>query len=286
MFGFIVVTMFSIGLTVTAQEILGTLQRRSLIIRTLIANLILVPILGLILIYVFTLPPDVEVAVAMLALAPGGMQAIQFTRAVKEERALAVGILFLLSVAALVLSPVLAAGVAIIQTSYKLPYGRLFILIIVLLLVPLLMGFVLEERVPAAARRAQKPVVILANVLFLAGSIYPMTLKRGAVREVGLKSAGVMLILILGSMLIGWLLGGPNKGSRQVLMVNTSMRNAGLCLLVGLEAFPETAVYLAVLAYMLLMVSPNGLVAIFLIIKKRREKYRSSKSDRESDNDE
>ncbi len=277
-FVFIFVTMFSIGSTVTAGEILDTLRRRGLVIRTLLANLVLVPLLGLLLVEVFPVPADIKAAILMISLAPGGMQALQFTSKVKGQQAVAAGILFILTIVALVVSPVLVRGVAIIETSYKLPYARLITLIVVLLVLPLLAGFAAEATAPVAARRAQKPIIILSNVLFIASVIVPMALKKGAVREIGGKSVAVMLILILGSMVIGWLMGGPDKGSRQVLTITTSMRNVGLALLVGLAAFPGRAVYIAVLAYMLLMVPPNAVFTIYHGIKSRRG--RTSESER------
>jgi hypothetical protein len=52
-----------------------------------------------------------------------------------------------------------------------------------------------------------------------------------------------MLLLLLLSMLIGWLIGGPDRESRRVLATATSMRNVIVVLYVARYCFPGTSVY-------------------------------------------
>jgi BASS family bile acid:Na+ symporter len=79
-----------------------------------------------------------------------------------------------------------------------------------------------------------------------------------------------MLILILVSMLIGWVLGGPDKNDRRVLATGTSMRNAAICLLIAQKSFPDTGVDVVVIAFSALMVPPNMLFTLYEIIKNKR----------------
>ena len=79
-----------------------------------------------------------------------------------------------------------------------------------------------------------------------------------------------MLILILVSMLIGWVLGGPDKNDRRVLATGTSMRNAAICLLIAQKSFPDTGVDVVVIAFSAFMVPPNMLFTLYEIIKNKR----------------
>ena len=78
-----------------------------------------------------------------------------------------------------------------------------------------------------------------------------------------------MLVFILGSMIIGWLLGGPCAETRRVLASASSMRNAALCLLIANCDFPHTKVPATVLAFSALMLPPNLLLTLYALIRNR-----------------
>ena len=78
-FLFIIAAMLSIGLRVTGGEIVAVLKDTRLMAKVFLANLVLVPLLGLLIVKVFTLNVDCQVGILLLALAPGGGNAIQFT---------------------------------------------------------------------------------------------------------------------------------------------------------------------------------------------------------------
>ena len=58
------------------------------------------------------------------------------------------------------------------------------------------------------------------------------------------------------SLVLGWKLGGPERGARQVVAMGTSNRNIALALLVALQSFAGTPVVSAVVG--------NGLLLIML----------------------
>ncbi len=80
-----------------------------------------------------------------------------------------------------------------------------------------------------------------------------------------------MLGLILGGMVLGWLLGGPQAHTRNVLATGTSMRNAALCLMIALSSFAETKAVVAVVAFSGLMIFPNMLFTVYEVIRGRRQ---------------
>jgi len=68
-----------------------------------------------------------------------------------------------------------------------------------------------------------------------------------------------MLLLLLLSMLIGWLIGGPDGESRRVMATSTSMRSVIVVLYVARYCFPGTDVYMVPVVYLSLMVPANML---------------------------
>ena len=73
---FLTTTMAAIGLQVAIGEIVAALGHRSLMIRSLVANLIVVPALRLPLVRIVPMSRDAGVGLILLAAAPGGLIAI------------------------------------------------------------------------------------------------------------------------------------------------------------------------------------------------------------------
>ncbi|MHC9541331.1 MAG: bile acid:sodium symporter family protein [Vulcanimicrobiota bacterium] len=267
---FIVTAMLSIGLKVTGGEIAASFKDTRLMARVFLANLVLVPLLGFLIVKVFTLPVDCQVGILLLAFAPGGGNAIQFTGKIKSHIAHAAGTLFLLNILALLGTPLMANWILPAQAEVSFPYSRIIGLLIALLLLPLLAGCYIRRQFPEFAERISRPAVIISNVAFISLIILTMAVKKGAMKELGWQLIAALLVLIVGSMIIGWCLGGPEKGTRRVAAANTSMRNAALCLMLAVAGLPERNVDLVVLAFMALMVPPNMLFFVYHTIREKR----------------
>jgi BASS family bile acid:Na+ symporter len=269
---FLVSTMFSIGLAVTAGEILTTLRDYGLMARMLFANVILVPLIGLGLVAIFRLPTDIEAALLLLASAPGGIQTPQFTGKVKGHLGFAAALMFLLSIAALLITPLIAEAILPIETKLTLPYPHVIGAMALFMLAPLLAGFAFQRIAGSFARRFYKPVLLISNLSFVMTVILTMAIKKQALRTLDMKALAAMAILIVLSMVVGWWLGGPEKGARRIGAVATSMRNTGICLLIAVTGFPGRAVDTAVLAFMALMVPPNMLFTAYHSVRGKRRR--------------
>ena len=266
---FLVSVMLSVGLEVTGRQILDALRNVRLMGRALLANLVLVPLLGLLLVRLVPMPPDVAAGVLILAAAPGAPFAVQFTSKVKDAVAFAATLLFVLTLVALVVTAPLAGFPLQVDTPLTLPVGRVALGVVLYLLLPLLAGFALQRWAAGLARALRKPVTLCAALSFPAVVLLTMGLKSAATRAIGVPPLVAMLLLVLGGMLIGWRLGGPEIGTRRVLATSTGMRNAMVALLVALTSFPDSDVDLAVLAFSALMVPPNLVFTIYQNLRAR-----------------
>jgi BASS family bile acid:Na+ symporter len=266
---FLVSVMLGIGLEVTGRQVLDALRNVSLMGRALLANLVLVPILGVVLVRLVPMPPDGAAGVLILAAAPGAPFAVQFTSKARDAVAFAAALLFVLTLVALVVTPPLAGLLLQVETPLALPAGRVALGVVLYLLLPLLAGFALQRWAAAPARALRKPVTLCASVSFPAVILLTMGMKSAATRAIGIPALVAMLGLVLGGMVIGWLLGGPEVGTRRVLATGTGMRNAMVALLVALTSFPGSDVDLAVLAFSALMVPPNLVFTIYHNLRAR-----------------
>ena len=271
---FLVSTMLSIGLTVTGSEILGTMRDRRLMGRLLLANFFLVPLLGYLLILTFPLSPGTKLALALLALAPGGLRAIQFTDKVKGNLAFAAAAFFVLSLLSIVFTPILVKVLLPLQIGMNLPFLRIILFVLVCLLIPLVVGFMIRGRSEKGAAAMGRVMLIVSNISFVATALATAAMNKEAMRSLGGQDVLALLLLVFLSMVIGWWLGGPERGNRRVLAISTSMRNAGLCLLISMRAFPESGADVAVIAFMGLMVTSNMLFTLYQAIRERRRRQK------------
>jgi BASS family bile acid:Na+ symporter len=249
---FLVASMLGIGLKVSGAEIRATLQHRGLMLRTLLANFLLVPVLGVLLVWLVPMERDLKIGFLLLALAPGGLGAIQFTSKAKGALAYAAVVTFVLTVLSALISPLLAVAIVPGYVGLSVPYGRVIGLLFLALLLPLLVGVAAHHRLPKLAGALANPVALI-----------------GALEG---RVVATLLLFIIGSMAIGWCLGGPEGDTRRVLASATSMRNAPLCLLIAMKSLPETHTIVLVVAFSALMVPPNLLFTIYSAIRARRAK--------------
>jgi predicted Na+-dependent transporter len=273
---FLVSTMLSIGLAVTGPEILGTMRDRRLMARLLLANFCLVPLLGYLLILTFPLSSGTKLALAMLALAPGGLRAIQFTDKVKGNLVFAAAAFFVLSLLSIVFTPLLVKVLLPAEIGVDLPVQKIVLFVLLYLLIPLAGGFIIHARSARGATALGRLTLVVSNTSFVATVLVTGAMNQEAIRSLGGHAILALLLLVLGSMVIGWWLGGPERRNRRVMAIATSMRNAGLCLLITLRAFPGSGADVAVIAFMGLMVTPNMLFTVYHFIRERRKRKKIS----------
>jgi BASS family bile acid:Na+ symporter len=83
----------------------------------------------------------------------------------------------------------------------------------------------------------------------------------GSIVNLGWRAWLVMALVSESVLLLGWAMGGPTRGTRQVVALGTSNRNIALALLVAIQSFPGTAVVSAVVGNGLLLIG-LGLVHV------------------------
>src|SRR5271157_2501731 len=92
---FVAVVMLSIGLRVRGGDLLAILRNRALFTRTRLANCVLVPAIGFLLVHIFPLAPDARIGILLLAAIPGTPIALQFTRMAKTRLAFGAAMIFM-----------------------------------------------------------------------------------------------------------------------------------------------------------------------------------------------
>ncbi|NJL41081.1 MAG: Na+-dependent transporter [Leptolyngbyaceae cyanobacterium SM1_4_3] len=260
-FLFLFTFLLSVALEKPKQEIL-TLMKSSLMGRSLFANFILLPMLGLILIWLFRLPPEISVGFLIVALAPGGMLGLHFARVAQGNLVYAVGLILLLSLLSIIITPTLIylifPSIAATDGFVVSLLGRLLFFIIP----PFLAAQVIQYWLESIATKVQKLSSFLSIVLYIALTVLTSSLKGLDIQALAWNGLAAIVVFIGMAWFIGWQLGGPELTNRKVLAISTSMRNVAICLLIATSSAVNQNTELMMIGFSALLTPMNLALAI------------------------
>jgi BASS family bile acid:Na+ symporter len=259
---FVAVYMVSVALEATHDEIMIALRDTRRMGRSLLANFVIVPIVGFVLVRALGLRPEVRIGVMMLALSPGGLFALQFARISKGNRVFAVALLIVLVVLAVFITPLLLVGLFSKVATAEGVFRELVVLFLLLVALPLFIGRGLQRLMPDIALKLGQLLGTLSIVIFIIAALASSKHKRLAIEAIGLDGIVAIVLLTIASWIVGWLMGGPEIRNRKVLAISTAMRNVGVCFPLAANYFPGTEVLAPILAFSGISIPMNMVFAI------------------------
>jgi BASS family bile acid:Na+ symporter len=259
----IVIVMFSVGLQVTGAQILAAIRQHRLMAKALLANMVLLPLLALALSKLVAMPKEIAIGFLIASAAPGTSLSPKLSEIAHANISFALGLLFVMAALSTVTTPLTASLFLASSAAIHFSPWRVVGLLILLQLFPLIVGLAVHRWQPAAAQRIRRPSVLLANVMFFAVVAFYVIRDFNALRTMPLSSVAAMIFMTIASLAAGWLLGGPDKATRQSLAMATSVEFTGLALLIVAGNFPEMGANIAVVAYGLIMIVANTALALY-----------------------
>jgi BASS family bile acid:Na+ symporter len=251
---FVLSSMLAMGLGLTVSQIITPLRHARLVVLSLLANFVVMPLAALALAALLRLDQPLGVGLLLLGTAAGAPFLPKLAQIAEGNLAFAVGLMVLLMVVTVgylpLVLPVLLPGVAVNPAKIA---RSLFLL----MLLPLTGALAVKARFAVAAART-KPVLdrvsnlslILLVVLITAANI------NNVLAVFGTRGILAGLLFIAVGFGMGWLLGGPGMDTRRVLALGTAQRNIAAALVVGSQSFrdPKVVVMVVVVAIVSLLV--------------------------------
>lgn len=244
---FVIGSMFSLGLSLTMKQVIDPLRNTRLVILALIANFVLVPALAYVLALLFNLDESLRIGLILLATAAGAPFLPKLVDAAKGNIAFSVGLMLLLMVATIIylplVLPLLLGGVQV--SPWDIAQS-----LIVLMLIPLVVGLFIKARYEEVAAKIQPIFGMASNLALLTLTVLGLVLNFSSmIALVGTFGilAGIVFIII--SLVIGYLMGGPEQGDKSVIGLGTAQRNISAALVVAAQNFDTDVItYLMVIA--------------------------------------
>jgi BASS family bile acid:Na+ symporter len=260
------------GLRAATVDPFWLLKRPSLLLRSLLAILVLVPVGTVALLEAVRASALVETGliVAILAVGIGPPSVLKHTRAAEPNIAYEVELNVVLMALAIVFVPTAVALIGkYFRLEVRLEAWRVAGVVLTRAVVPLLVGVLIARLFPRIATplgRIGAPIVqfvLLAVVALALLASWRGLLALGA--EGWLTSAAVAL----GALAVGHICGGPDQANRRVLATFSSIRFPGLALFIASITPLAKNVVPVVLAY---VISSVVFVAIYVAVTSRRRR--------------
>jgi BASS family bile acid:Na+ symporter len=245
--------MFAMGTSTTARELRLLSRRPAPLLLAITVNLLVIPAAAFLLLSVVELGRTTEIALMVIAAAPGGGTGALLSLHVDGDRAHAVALQVILAVTSLVAAPLwvhLFEGAS--DDSGEIRLGRLVGALIVFQLLPLLLGLTLSGRRPALAQRLHPGARRFADAM-LAALIVVLVITSGSEIDRNGTDAIVGIAAVLVLTALGGVAGTGSAAVRRATAMTTLVRNLSLALAATTFAGDSDAAALVVLTYGLAM---------------------------------
>ena len=242
---FVVSSMLAMGLGLTVKQIIDPLKDAKLVVLSLIANFILVPLFVYGIITIIPLTEGYKTGLILLSISAGAPFLPKLADIAKSNVPFSIGLMLLLMVVTIfylpVVLPKLLDGAEV--SSWAIAKS-----LITLMLTPLIIALLVRAYVEKAASVLKKLFEKLTNIalLLLTASLVILNTKH-LVSMLGMPLLSILIFLI-GAMVIGYFLSGKDKATKVVSALGTGQRNISAAVLVATQNFEDPDVTIMLVA--------------------------------------
>jgi len=248
----IIVLICAIGMTATTEDIIFLWHRPILLVKSVTAMYVVMPIVSVVMVYLFDLPPKTELALVILAICAGAPLLPKKLIKFGSDPSYVFSLIVTTSLLAIITVPAslhLLAKIIALETTAVTPV-QVAGVILTTFLIPLGAGMVLRLQFPNIVKSIGDSLFEISSLILGICAIAAMVASFHLVINIGFRSVLAFALFTLVALLTGHLMGGPTPHSRIALAISCSSRHVGLALLIAVNARGQETIALVV-AYLL-----------------------------------
>lgn len=170
---FVTLTIFSlmlaIGINSSLEQLTSLWRKPELLVRSLLAAIVLVPLVVFILLWLLDLPPGVAAGLSILAASPGAPVMAKRSQMAGGDPTYVASLQLTLAMLAVLVTPL---TLAVFYALFELPIERVSPFRVLLQVgevtfLPAIVGLLIQRFAPRIAASIARPVQVIANALFL-----------------------------------------------------------------------------------------------------------------------
>jgi len=247
-------TVVGFGLKTTTDDLLYLSRRPGLLVRSVLAVFVVMPIVAVLLTRLFDFRRTVEIALIALSISPMPPLLPQRKTKAGGDTKYALGLMALLALLAVIVVP---AALSILELvfgrSLAIASGIVVRLVLLTTLLPLAAGMFVRAYLPRLAASIAKPLALVAAILIPAVVVALLVSMAPAMWAlVGDGTLIAMAVFVTIGFAVGHTLGRPDPDHSIVLALSTACRHPAIALSIAGASFPEERFGAAILLYVLL----------------------------------
>ena len=250
----VILMMLSVGLRTAIGEVIDIAKQYQLVIRGVLANFLVVPLIFYLAVQWLPFRPHVVIALMIMAAVPIAPMAPPLVGMAKGDVIYAVGLMTIVALLCVPLTPLLLA-LCLPATEKGLDLNILKIIgtILKVQLIPICLGMAINHVSRTWTAKLLKFVPKVSQVGLVISIILIVSVNGKQIVNLGLLPNLAVLLSIIVTLFIGdWMMIGETTGRRRSLAISTAIRNVALGLLIVNNNFPGTLAVALVLVYAIL----------------------------------
>ncbi|MDE1179380.1 hypothetical protein [Paraburkholderia sp.] len=261
----VVVTIVSVGAATAPADLTYLWRRPRLLLRSLAAMYLLVPLVALALVLILPIDSGVKAALLVLAVSSGAPLLPKKLKKLDSQEYI-FSLLVTSSLVAIVAVPLwVALLAAYFDVAIELPVTTVLLTIAKAILLPVAIGMVLRAVFPARAEQLSDRLITIAGIVLAVAGILLVALHWQLLMALSWLGVLALVALMVFALAIGQWLGGPNADDRTALAIACATRHVGIALVVASE-FAGVKIAVLIVSYFLTVV----VVSSFYLMWRRR----------------
>ena len=238
------IIMLGLGMSLTKEDFKNVVRFPKAFFLGITNQLVFLPILGFSLAALFNLPPEFAVGLILISLCPGGPTSNIISFLAKGDLALSVSLTAVSSLVTNLSIPILLNVALLLHMgetqNINLPFGRTFLQILVVTIIPILIGMFIRRKNPDFTRKSQHAVNRISIAFFVIILGLAIFQERANIVTYFIQTGIPGLLLNVGAMLAGYFSARALKldtPQRISISVETGIQNGTLAIALALSPY-------------------------------------------------
>ena len=235
--------MFTLGLGLTFSDFARVAKIPKNFLIGLISQLIFLPLVALIIVFIWPLQPELAIGLMLIAAAPGGVTSNILTSFAKGDVALSISLTAVMSLLSVISVPIvlgLSIGLISNDSLGSISLTGIAISMFLIVTLPVLLGMIFRASLSYLTKKIEKGAKILSSALFVLVLIGAILAERQNLVEYFAQTGLVVLILNILMMAIAYYwakLFSTGKSQLKAISLECGLQNGTLAIFVGTSVF-------------------------------------------------
>ena len=265
--------MFTLGLGLTFSDFARVAKMPKNFLVGLVSQLVFLPLVALIIVFVWPLQPELAIGLILIAAAPGGVTSNILTSFAKGDVALSISLTAVMSLLSVISVPlVLGISMGLISDNSlgSISLTSIAISMFLIVTLPVLLGMIFRASLSYLTKRIEKIAKIFSTALFVLVLIGAILAERQNLVEYFAQTGLVVLILNILMMTIAYYwakLFSSGRPQLKAISLECGLQNGTLAIFVGTSVFGGGLYIVPAATYSVIMYL-TSLIFIYFIRKR------------------